>query len=459
MIRMIWFRIKTSGAPGCFLSDKRQVLVDEPKHKNTVWNGEGSVACMNKKMEEGQCSEVLYTRPYISLIIPVYNSERYLARCIESIINQTYQNIEIILVDDGSLDNSLNICKKYQKADSRISVISQENQGPNVARKAGLLISKGDLIGFADSDDWLEPDTYEEMVQVYEKYHPELISAGIFRDYEDTGIQDEFFDNYAEGLYRNLEHDIYPTMLRDYEAKDFGLYCTLVNKLFLRDKLLKVYENINTDIFFGEDCLALYSYCLLADSVYVIRKSYYHYNIRQGSICRNANENLPYNAYLLYKELKKLFMRYSCPAVLMRQLKRYILNVEEHYLKILFDINLEVWGKWKFHYENYYDSRIVIYGAGLCGQALHHQLCNNYKKDIIVAWIDEKYVEKTEQSLYHVDPPEKLMELQYDYIIIAVLDQVLAEKIRKELIDKYRIKDEVILWKEAWHEPFFEEVF
>ena len=152
-------------------------------------------------------------------------------------------------------------------------------------------------------------------------------------------------------------------------------------------------------------------------------------------------------------------MKYPCPAVLLRQLKRYILNVEEHYLKILFNIDLEVWGKWEFHYENYYDSRIVIYGAGLCGQALHHQLYNNHKKDIIVAWVDEEYIEKTEQSLYQVDPPEKLIELQYDYIIIAVLDQVLAGKIRKELIDKYGIKDEVILWKETWHEPFFDEVF
>lgn len=415
---------------------------------------------MDKKIKEKKrFGDKLYEKPHISVIVPVYNSERYLEKCIKSIINQTYKNIEIILIDDGSVGNSLNICKKYQMADSRVSVISQENQGPNSARKAGLLISKGDLIGFADSDDWLEPDMYEKMIQIYEKYHPELISTGVFRDYEGTEICKEFCDHYAEGFYQNLEHDIYPTMLRDYKARDFGLYCTLFNKLFLKDKLLKVYENINTEIFFGEDCLTLYSYCLQADSIYVCRKSYYHYNIHKGSICRKENENLPYNAYLLYKELKRMFMNNSCSMILMRQLKRYMLDIEAHHLKILFDINLDVWGKWKFSYDNFYDFRIVIYGAGLCGQALHHQLYNNYKKDCIVAWIDEKYVEKTEKCLYQIDSPEKLKELQYDYIIIAVLDSALAEKIRKNLTNKYGVKDEVILWREAWNAPFFDEFF
>ena len=154
-----------------------------------------------------------------------------------------------------------------------------------------------------------------------------------------------------------------------------------------------------------------------------------------------------------------MFMNNSCSMILMRQLKRYMLDIEAHHLKILFDINLDVWGKWKFSYDNFYDFRIVIYGAGLCGQALHHQLYNNYKKDCIVAWIDEKYVEKTEKCLYQIDSPEKLKELQYDYIIIAVLDSALAEKIRKNLTNKYGVKDEVILWREAWNAPFFDEFF
>lgn len=199
----------------------------------------------NKEEFASRLSEKLL----VSVIIPIYNTEKYLDRCIESIINQSYQSLEIILVDDGSTDNSINICRKYQMSDSRVSIISQENKGASCARKAGLMMANGELIGFIDSDDWIEPEMYEKMVRIYEEFHPELISTGVSRDYEGTECSQKFYDHYAEGFYQNLEQDIYPTMLRDNEARDFGLYCTLVNKLFKKNKLMEVYEDINTEVF------------------------------------------------------------------------------------------------------------------------------------------------------------------------------------------------------------------
>ena len=97
----------------------------------------------------------------ISIIVPVYNVSEYLPRCLDSLINQTYKNIEIILVNDGSTDNSLEICKKYAEKDLRIKVIDKENGGISSARNTGIAEASGEWIGFVDSDDYIEPCTYE----------------------------------------------------------------------------------------------------------------------------------------------------------------------------------------------------------------------------------------------------------------------------------------------------------
>ncbi|MBQ4243839.1 MAG: glycosyltransferase, partial [Clostridia bacterium] len=97
----------------------------------------------------------------ISVIVPVYKTEKYLDRCVNSIVNQTYKNLEIILVDDGSPDRCPELCDRWAEKDNRIKVIHQENGGMSAARNAGLRIAKGDYIGFVDSDDWIDNDMYE----------------------------------------------------------------------------------------------------------------------------------------------------------------------------------------------------------------------------------------------------------------------------------------------------------
>ena len=99
----------------------------------------------------------------ISVIIPVYNVEPYLPKCLESVCNQTYDNLEIILIDDGSTDNSGQICDMWAERDSRIVVIHKENGGVSAARNDGLKRAKGELIGFVDSDDWVEPSMYKKL--------------------------------------------------------------------------------------------------------------------------------------------------------------------------------------------------------------------------------------------------------------------------------------------------------
>lgn len=104
----------------------------------------------------------------ISVIVPVYNTEIYLNRCVDSIIRQTYKNLEIILVDDGSTDRSGEICDTYAEKDKRVKVLHQKNSGPSVARNYGITIAQGDYIGFVDSDDYIEPDMYESLYRCME---------------------------------------------------------------------------------------------------------------------------------------------------------------------------------------------------------------------------------------------------------------------------------------------------
>lgn len=121
----------------------------------------------------------------ISVIVPVYNVEKYLHKCIDSIINQTYKNLEIILVDDGSTDESGKICDKYKEADNRITVIHKKNGGLSDARNAGLKAATGDFIAFADSDDWIDTNAYNEMITVLTDNNADISACNIAYIFED----------------------------------------------------------------------------------------------------------------------------------------------------------------------------------------------------------------------------------------------------------------------------------
>lgn len=126
-------------------------------------------------------------KPLISVIVPIYRVERYLSKCVESILNQTYRHLEIILVDDGSPDGSGAICDEFAEKDSRIRVIHKENGGLSDARNAGIQVAGGEYLAFVDGDDWIEPDMYEAMLGLTEKYGAKLVCAGRYDENDSTG--------------------------------------------------------------------------------------------------------------------------------------------------------------------------------------------------------------------------------------------------------------------------------
>ena len=120
--------------------------------------------------------------PLFSIIIPVYNVEKYLNKCVDSVLNQTFTDFEVILVDDGSTDNCPAICDSYAEKDKRVKVIHKPNGGLINARKSGLEIADGNYIGFVDSDDWIEPEMYELFANMIKKYSPDMVLSDFYFD-------------------------------------------------------------------------------------------------------------------------------------------------------------------------------------------------------------------------------------------------------------------------------------
>ena len=120
--------------------------------------------------------------PLFSIIIPVYNVEKYLNKCVDSVLNQTFTDFEVILVDDGSPDNCPAICDSYAEKDKRVRVIHKQNGGLICARKSGLEAARGDYIGFVDSDDWIEENMYELFADMIKKYSPDMVLSDFYFD-------------------------------------------------------------------------------------------------------------------------------------------------------------------------------------------------------------------------------------------------------------------------------------
>ncbi len=177
--------------------------------------------------------------PLISVIVPVYNVEKYLNQCVESIVNQTYRNLEIILVDDGSPDNCPQMCDDWAKKDAHIRVIHKENGGVSSARNAGLDVCKGEYIAFVDSDDWLESDMYETMVSQIKD------NCLIVCEYTKSICADADFVKKNETVY--FKRTEFSALLSN------GRINSPFNKLYKQNQLNNI--RFHKDISLGEDLL------------------------------------------------------------------------------------------------------------------------------------------------------------------------------------------------------------
>lgn len=187
----------------------------------------------------------------LSVLIIVFNQEKYVEECINSVLNQAYKNIEVIVVDDGSLDNSVSICEEIAKKDSRVKVISKENGGPLSARKAGVKAAKGEYVAFLDGDDWVENDLYERAMK--EIQDADYIAYGLTCVY-DNGQKDYLLNNCESGVYEGDRlKELKNKALYFGEFGKFGVLPSLCAKIFRKSLIEKNIFRVSDDVFLGED--------------------------------------------------------------------------------------------------------------------------------------------------------------------------------------------------------------
>lgn len=214
--------------------------------------------------------------PELSIIVPVYKVEKYLPRCIDSILAQTFGDFELILIDDGSPDGCGRICDEYARKDKRIVVIHQKNMGVSAARNAGLDIARGRYIGFVDSDDWIEPQMYEAMMDAIRENGADMAVCGV--RYADEDGKFTRADMLSEGVYSR------DGLLEDVFAMPNRLGGGCCNKVFDASKIASVRFKVGMTI--AEDALYLFDCFMRIDGAVKIGDALYNVYERCGSATR-----------------------------------------------------------------------------------------------------------------------------------------------------------------------------
>lgn len=245
----------------------------------------------------------------ISVIVPVYNVEDLLPRCIESIMAQTKKNIEIILVDDGATDSSGAICDEYAKKDARIQVVHKPNGGLTSAWKAGAAVANGAYLGFVDSDDWIDADMYERMWESAVKYDSDVVVCGLVFDYEDSSIpkRNEISGFEKEYYDRNELEALFPTLINDGSFFGRMLQPARVTKLYRKELVARNMSLCKEEVSVGEDMQLTLPALIDAKSMSVVKDFYpYHYWFNQKSMTGKYDPKYLDKIKIMESRMKKI---------------------------------------------------------------------------------------------------------------------------------------------------------
>lgn len=330
----------------------------------------------------------------VSVVIPAYNSEHFIRECVESVIDNTLKNIEIILVDDGSTDKTAVICKEYAEKFDSVICICQNNMGQNAARLKGVLSAKGKYIGFVDSDDWIDPEMYSVLWQKAYECDADVVCCGcIYERKRSNKIQ---YNVLTEGVYdrERIAEQILPYVLAfgsDY-AKDRLIEPHLCDKLFKRELILKELQEVDKRIIWGEDAFVTLRCISNAKRIAVIKWAPYHYRIHNDSISLEVNRK----AISSYPILLENILDYCQERKLKtEQLKWYGITAARDMLRI--GLGIQNHKFWLFPYADFEKGIcIILYGAGMMGCCYYEQVIkNNYFSSVI--WTDSN-CEKARQD-------------------------------------------------------------
>lgn len=379
----------------------------------------------------------LYYMAKITVVIPVYNEIKHIAQCVESVVSQSYQNIDIIIIDDGSTDGSFEICKKMAEKDTRISIIRQKNSGPFLARKVGIDKCKTEYVTFVDADDFILNDAYGDSVEPMEQYS-DMICYRISRFYENGNVKEEHHI-IDPGIYnrRTIEQKVYPKLIWDFERNTPGIECSMCVRIIKTDLLRKVYKKLSQEkIYYGDDALVTYTLYQMIERMDVIDKSYYMHRQRTQSVAPYIIEDEFFDkTYQVYKALQKIFSGENYNSEIQKQIEYWY----------MYSVNLK-----KMKYDDYFyarnflfpfdkvpsGSKIILYGAGAVGKAYYKQLTKiGYCNQIL--WVDRNASNIISDV---VKTPDCIKNEEFDYIVIAIENLNVREEVKNFLIVEKKVE-------------------
>lgn len=367
----------------------------------------------------------------ISVIVPIFRIERYLPKCIDSLLNQSFLDFELILVDDGSPDGCPKICDDYAKIDSRIKVVHKENGGLVSARKEGLKNANGKYIAFVDGDDWVDSYYLDVLYKLAEANSSDLVVTGHFREFNG---KIETIKPKSAGVYNknDIQFSILPKAIYNGRFCEHGLSTYVWNKLFKRELLSKTLYDVPNEIIMGEDAAITYSYLAISESLTVSRIPLYYYRQRHDSIVKSI-EN-PQTEYfrlgLLMNFLKSKLQGVLDERNLNEQIRYYLYSqilvrsgglIYDNYGDLIFNPFLNVESK----------SKVIVYSSGSFGQ---HILSTNNKTHFfqIIRWIDLDFHKLNVDGIF-VRPISSIANAEFDYLIIATINPSNHDAIKVEL--------------------------
>ncbi len=381
----------------------------------------------------------------LTVVVPIYNTAQFLGKCIESIIHQKYKRLDIILINDGSTDESGNICDSYMQIDSRVRVFHKKNQGLVATRKLGVELAKGELITFVDSDDWIENDMYFQMMDAYIESEPDIVVSGMVIDNvsevicESNIILKELYE------YEAINEKIIPTMMYNELMGDGAITPSVCNKIYKVDLLKKVIIDVEDSITYGEDAAITYIYIARATKIVILDNSWYHCTVRSNSMSRYYDINSFEQIYQFYNYMKVKFLELGIWSQMEEQVKGY---TKKFFLwaamRDVFDVLLEE-PIYLFPFELIKQgSRVLIYGAGKVGISYVRSLLNSkYAK--LQGWVDKNY-KQLSAKMHMIESPDILKCRETDYIVIAVENEEIALEVRV-FLKRLGIEDDKIVFK------------
>lgn len=273
--------------------------------------------------------------PQFSVIVPIYNVEKFLPQCIESILGQTYTNFELILVNDGSTDSSGKICDQYSAKDKRITVIHKANGGLVSARQAGTRIAKGEYIVAVDGDDWVNTELLDILNQSIKKYQPDIICYTALRtsSLQTQGVEVRWNISYGLHKREQIIHTILPNLIRN--PKGGYLFPNVWGKAFKRSLYTPYQMAVDTRITIGEDSCVTYPAISHAQTLIVLPQTLYYYRINPASMSRARHKGFSWqNITLVHQVLAKQLADFeSKNAQINRNICHFLFNAATSWLQ------------------------------------------------------------------------------------------------------------------------------